>query len=303
MDYYKIYGLTLSSDYKFPQFVSIDKPEGETDISIVYGMPEDIMTKVKNGIWSADMPHNKWFRNQVGVFWIHDDRQINFIEYGGTVDEAAQFLPGMCLSILLWFRKMIIIHGACLRYRDKTIIIAGDSGSGKSSLSTEFIKKGALLIADDVTGIAMEDGKYYSYPAFPAQKLCTDQVEKNNMDVNGLRQISYDLNKFEIPRMDIFYDQKSKVDYMFRVDRFFEKDGEESDVTLKTTRIDGTEKLQILTDSLFIRFLFDDIFKCGPEELLRCIGFANDIEMYRIERKDKCNTLDRIISFMDEHII
>lgn len=303
MYYYKIYGLTLSSDYEFPQFVSIDKPEGETDIAIEYGMSEEILTKVKNGIWSYDRPHEKWFRNQVGIFWIHDDRKVNFVEYDGTVDEAAQFLPGMCLSILLWYRKMIMIHGACLRYKDKTIVIAGNSGSGKSTLSTELIKKGALLIADDLTGIGMEDGAFYSYPAFPAQKLCTDQVENNNMDVTGLKQISYDLNKYEIPRMEIFYDQKSKVDYLFRVDRFLEKDGEEGSKELKTTRIDGSEKLQVLTDSLFVRFLFDDVFRCGPEELFRCIGFANDIEIYKIERKDKCNTLDRIISFMDEHIL
>ena len=304
MYYYKIYGLTLSSDYEFPQFVSIDKPEGDADITIEYGMSEEILTKVKKGFWSSHRPHNKWFRNQDGIFWIHDDCKINFIEYGDTIDQAAQFLPGMCLAILLWFRKMIMIHGACLRYKDRTIIIAGDSGSGKSTLTTEFIKKGAMLIADDVTGIRIEDGEYYSYPAFPAQKLCMDQVEKNNIDVSDLRQVKYDLNKYEIPREEIFYDKKSKVDYFFRVDA--EEVSEETMATepfeLSTDEITGAEKIKILTDSLFVKFLFDSEFRFEPDDMIRCIGFANKIKMFHIVRNWDVDTLDRIIGYIDENV-
>ena len=303
MYYYRIYGLTLASDYEFPQFVSIDKPSGDADIVIEYGMSEEIMTKVKDGIWSLDRFHDKWFRNQVGIFWIHDDRKINFIEYGGTVDEAAQFLPGMCLSILLWFRKMIMIHGACLRYKGKTIIIAGNSGSGKSTLSTELIKKGAMLIADDLTGIASEDGEFYSYPAFPAQKLFLDQVEKNELDTDKLKQISYDNNKYEIPRTDIFYDKKSKVDYLFRVEFTSENGNAEDSFELKTMKIDGSEKLKVLTDSLFVKFLFNNFFRCEADDLLRCVGLANDIEIHKIIRNGRSNTLSKIIDYIDEKVI
>ena len=305
MYYYKVYGLTLSSDYEFPQFVSIDKPEGETDIAIEHGMSDEIMNMVKDGYWSSDRPHNKWFRNQVGIFWIHDDRKINFLEYDGTIDEAAQYLPGMCLSILLWFRKMITIHGACLRYKDKTIIIAGNSGSGKSTLSTELIKKGAMLIADDMTGIAAEDGTFYAYPAFPAQKLCMDQVEKNSIDTDGLRQISYDHNKYEIPRMDIFFNQKSKVDYLFRVERYKEKedDKDAESFELKTMKVDGADKLKAVTDSLFVKFLFNEFFRCEPDDLMRCIGFSNGIEIRRVIRNRKYDTLARIINYIDEQTV
>ena len=297
--YYRIYGLTLASDYEFPQFISIDEPVGGPDIEIEYGgISDEIMNYLAQGYYAGHKNHDKWFSNKAGVFWIHDDRKINFIEYDeGTVDDAAQYLPGMCLSILLWFRKMIMIHGACLRYKDKTIVIAGDSGSGKSTLTTELIKKGAKLIADDVTGIGSENGEYYSYPAFPAQKLCMDQVERNDIDTTGLRQIRYDLNKYEIPREDQFYDQKSKVDRFFRVEPRKQLDNE-SGLELQT--ISGAEKLKTVTNSIFIKWLFHDNFGVEPDDIARCIGFIKDIPVFRVIRDKRKDTLADIISFIDE---
>lgn len=299
--YYIVYGLTLESDYEFPQFVSIDKPEKAVDIAIEYGgISDEVMEQVKNGYYSGHRYHDKWFRNKAGLFWIHDDRKINFTEYDeGNVDDAAQYLPGMCLSILLWYRGMIMIHGACLRYKDKTVIIAGNSGSGKSTISTEFIKKGAKLIADDVTGIGIEAGKYYSYPAFPAQKLCMDQIEKNGIDTRGLRQIRYDLNKFEIPRNQIFYNEKSSVDYLFRIES---REKVLNDFGLDFQAVDGAEKIKELTDVIFIRWMFHDAFRFEPEDLARCIGFVNNLPMHKIVRERGKDTIRGIIDYIESNI-
>ncbi|MBP5332276.1 MAG: hypothetical protein J6Y89_10540 [Lachnospiraceae bacterium] len=292
--YYTIYGLTVASDYEFPQFLSIDRPDAPTDIEIVYGgIPDGIMQAIEHGQKAGDRYHEKWFKNIAGIFWIHDDRAINFTEYGrGTVDDAAVYIPGMCFSILLWYRKMIMIHGACLRYNDKTIIIAGDSGAGKSSASTALLDRGALLIADDVTGIGIENGEYYSYPAFPAQKLCVDRMDANGIDKTGLRQIRYDLNKFEIPRPEQFYNEKSKVDAMFRLEL-----KEVNSVDFNP--VNGAEKIKVLTDSLSTRWMYYDDFRFEPDDLKRCIGFVRDLPMYRIARNPAADTLNEIVSFIE----
>lgn len=320
--YYKVYDLTVVSNYEFPQFLSIERPDVPIDIEIVYGgIPDGIMQAIKHGQNVGDRYHEKWFKNTAGIFWIHDDHVINFIEYDrGTVDDAAVYIPGMCFSILLWYRKMIMIHGACLRYNDKTIIIAGNSGAGKSSASTALLDRGAMLIADDVTGIGIENGVYYSYPAFPAQKLCVDRMDTNGIDKTGLRQIRYDLNKFEIPRLEQFYNEKSIVDAMFRLElKYMVGNTENANAVTNETGqersgvkstlinspgvdfhpINGAEKIKVLTDSLFIRWMFYDDFRFEPDDLKRCIGFIRDLPMYSIARDSAADTLDEIITFID----
>ena len=293
--YYKIYGLTLASDYEFPQFVSIDAVE-DADIEMEYGgISEEIMSQISNGVYGGLRKNEIWFDNHVGIFWIHDLKKINFVESGASIDDAAQYLPGLCLAILLWYRKMIMLHGACLRLNGKTIIVAGDSGSGKSTITTELIKKGAFLMADDVTGIGVDNGTYISYPAFPFQKLCTDQIEKNCIDTTGLRQIRYDLNKFEIPRVDTFWDNPEKADILFRI--------EVSDVDSFTAEeITGAEKIKIITNSIFINWLFVGDFKLEPDDLMRCINFANQIKTHKICRNKEKNTINEILDYIINNV-
>ena len=293
--FYRIYGLTLASDYEFPQFVSID-PVEDADIEIVHGGISDaILSSIEDGGAIGIKKKEMWFHNSTGIFWIHDNK-INFTEkIEHSIDDAAQYLPGMCLSILLWYRKMIMIHGACLHIKDKTIVVAGNSGSGKSTLTTELIKRGAKLMADDVTGIGAEEGRYFSYPAFPAQKLCMDQIEKNSIDTSGLRQIRYDLNKYEVPRFDQFFNEQAKVDALFRV--------EVQDIDrLTTEEVDGAEKIKLITDSIFISWLFNDYFKVEPEDIMRCIGLANQIKMHKICRNKDQDTLEDILDYITKNV-
>lgn len=293
--YYRIYGLLMESEYEFPQFLQ-EKETSEPDIVVQIGhISDDIKKLADEGTRFGFRGKELWFNSGVGLFWIHD-KYISFEGYnGGTIDDAAQYISGLCLSILLWLKGMIMLHGACLRIKDKTVIVAGGSGSGKSSTSTELIKRGALLIADDVTGIRKENGEYYSYPAFPGQKLCLDQVEKNGINTEGLNQVKYDLNKFEIPRNDIFYDAPSKVDHMFWIDL-----GKVDTVEMKD--IDGADKVQAVTKAIFINWFFNEAFKPEAQDILRCIEFAKDIKIHQIIRNRQKDTLNEIVNYIETQI-
>lgn len=295
--YYKIYGLTLASDYEFPHFIRLEEKVETPDIEIIYGgIPDFIKPQIDEGFYKGIKKDEMWFYNSAGLFYIHDNNKINFIEYNkGTIDDAAVFLPGLCLAVLLWYRKMIMIHGACLRMKDKTVIVAGNSGAGKSTLTTELIKRGALLMADDVTGIALKDGQFISFPAFPAQKLCEDQVEKNGLDTSNLKQVVYDLNKFEVSRKDDFYDIPAKVDALFRV--------EVQDVSALTKEeITGAEKLKIITDCIYINWLFNDTFRLEPDDMFRCIGLSNQIAVHKICRNKTQDTIKEILDYIESNV-
>ncbi len=296
--YYKIYGLVLESDYEFHQFANIDKDDVKNvDIRVNYGnIKKDILESIEQkydfGVYSTGV----WFKNQVGIFWIHDKSEINFIENEDiSIEDASVFLPGLCLSILLWQRGDIVIHGSCLRYRDKTIIISGNSGAGKSTIATELIKRGAKLIADDVSCLREENGEFVSYPAFPVQKLCADQIEANGLNKEKLKQITYDLNKYEVDRKDEFYDSACKIDYFFRI----EKDDVE---LLKIETITGAEKLKIVLKSIFLDWMFNEAFKFKPEDFIRCTRFSNNINIFKIVRPYEVDTIGALLGFIEKTV-
>lgn len=46
------------------------------------------------------------------------------------------------------------LHASTVSYHDKALVIAGPSGSGKSSLALKMMSLGAILITDDITVLA-----------------------------------------------------------------------------------------------------------------------------------------------------
>lgn len=55
------------------------------------------------------------------------------------------------------------IHAGCISYKNKGILILGDSGTGKSDLALRMIMdKGAKLVSDDRTDIENIDGRLFA---------------------------------------------------------------------------------------------------------------------------------------------
>lgn len=55
------------------------------------------------------------------------------------------------------------IHAGCISYKNKGILILGDSGTGKSDLALRMIMdKGAELVSDDRTDIENIDGRLFA---------------------------------------------------------------------------------------------------------------------------------------------
>jgi serine kinase of HPr protein (carbohydrate metabolism regulator) len=52
-----------------------------------------------------------------------------------------------------------LVHGACVAFGARGVLLRGPSGSGKSDLAFRLIGLGAVLVADDQVALAAEDGR------------------------------------------------------------------------------------------------------------------------------------------------
>ena len=73
-----------------------------------------------------------------------------------TVENRAayryHFLEGMALSLLM-SRYMTPVHAACVSLKGQGVLLCGDSGSGKSSLSFACARRGWTFVADDASSL------------------------------------------------------------------------------------------------------------------------------------------------------
>jgi hypothetical protein len=85
------------------------------------------------------------------------DLQLGFA-FGWATESTAhnqeyfrQCLLDVMVYPLLEIRHLVTLHAACVRYRDKGILLAGNSGAGKSSLSYACARRGWTFVSDDAS--------------------------------------------------------------------------------------------------------------------------------------------------------
>lgn len=78
------------------------------------------------------------------------------------------------------------MHASCVAVAGRAIVIAGESGAGKSSLALALIERGASLIADDQTLLIQHDGALLA--SAPAR--LAGQIEVRNLGIMPMPHIA-----------------------------------------------------------------------------------------------------------------
>lgn len=293
---YIAYGQKIESEVIFNQFIPANF-DGPTDIIIHHFVEENIKNSLTELYQVAIRGRDIYFRNQVGYFEARSGKEIFFEEYSGLDEaDAKEFVMGNTMALLFFEKDRIVIHGSAVRFKDKTIILSGDSGAGKSTMASKLIREGGKLISDDQCIVYIKDGNPILVPGYPAQKLCVDASERNNFDVSKLIKVDPHKNKYVIPRKEAFYDKESKVDAIFLLSKH------ENGEPIVFNEVNGAAKVNELTKNLFLRPFFTSSIGLPPDSMKQCIEIAMKLNIYQISRNNKENTEDEIFRKISERI-
>ena len=80
-------------------------------------------------------------------------------------------LLGPVMSLLLFMRGMLVLHGSGVAIDGQAFIFLGDKLAGKSTTAATLVAAGHRLLSDDVVAIEFADGRGWVRPAFPQIKL------------------------------------------------------------------------------------------------------------------------------------
>lgn len=93
-----------------------------------------------------------------------------------TIEDAATYLLGPVLGLLLRLRGVTCLHASAVTYANRAIAFVGSEGAGKSTTAALMAQQGCAVISDDVVALVERDGSFYVYPAYPYLCLWPDSV-------------------------------------------------------------------------------------------------------------------------------
>lgn len=93
---------------------------------------------------------------------------IRYNDYSYIVEQP-KLLPSLAHGIILRntlarIHSHLLFHAAALSYQDKGVILAADSGCGKTTLALALLQRGFKLLSDETAALEYHSGKLSPYP-------------------------------------------------------------------------------------------------------------------------------------------
>lgn len=295
MYYYLLFGLVVKSDYELIEAYRIPDAISE-DIYIHKAEFEDFeVTEKEKELMKVAYVRFTHFEEKAAiirhpgqaVFKIRNGEELLYQLYEGyDKNYIDQVILCYCMSVLLLQRGMLLIHGSCIRYKDKALLISGMSGSGKSSLADKLLSRGYQLISDDIIAFGKaKDNSMKIYPSFPLRKLCADVVEAAGMDKSRLIPIpSEEREKYGLLLKEEYYDKASEPGAMVIIQA-----GNVEQPVLE--EITGAMKLKYLTENFFRAEVYEQT-GISRVNMMSAIQLANQMPIYVLTRPEGRMTVE-----------
>ena len=158
------FGLLWQSDIEMEHFESAIVSDESADI-VVCEAPllaeRDPIQRINRGFVYADGFRFEW--NGVATFDVFDGNRIEYYRGPNWTGVLPWPFYSTVAALLLAWRGQLPFHGCAVSIDGKGVLICGDSGAGKSSLTAALIAKGAQFISDDLSVVAPDkDGNGWS---------------------------------------------------------------------------------------------------------------------------------------------
>lgn len=280
---YFFYGIGVVSEVKL---YHLELYTGDReDVKIHYGDADnDIKAYLRNGINSTMSENRVWFINDIGIFVIRNGNEILVEQKEETSeDDVASFVLGWCIAFLFQQRGIPAIHCSALEMGDSVVLIAGNSGAGKSTIALGLQQRGYRYLVDDIAMVDIQNDMCIQ-PAFPMQKVCRNLAE--TMDSEALYYVNEKKDKFAYRNLDNFCAEPRKLSAIFLLNKYVG-----SDVIYE--KLSGVKKWNSIMKHLFLR---DAYMALGmpKEEINRCLEIAGRVEVYEVNRPEDRDTVAEI---------
>lgn len=280
MFHYRMYGLLVESELELEAGYPVEA--GESDVLVRMIRNEETMPELH----IVDRDYGVVRLVDETLFWIKSGNEI-IMKANEHTDwlKALQYLVTECLPAILFQRGIFTIHGSCVEYNNEALVITGFSGSGKSSLASEFLNSGCRLIADDTVGIDIASDGIYATPAFPQRKLVGDMVDKLGLNRDELIDLREEIPKYALNLGDNYCSEPKKFRALVQVYKY---PGDK----VVINEITGAAKLKFLMETSYEYMLYANS-RLQKKDIEDMVKICNAVEFYAVLRPENGYTTEK----------
>jgi hypothetical protein len=108
----------------------------------------------------------------------------------GSDEDAATYLLGPVLGLLLRLRGMLALHASVVAAQGWAAVLAGPGGAGKSTTAAAFARAGHPVLADDVAALSERGGGFAAVPGYPQLRLWPESAAALYGDADALPRLT-----------------------------------------------------------------------------------------------------------------
>lgn len=292
---YKAFGLRIMSEIEIPEFLPHSFNEPEILISIK-PVPSSIKETTTRGVL-FEGSHNEFLLHvpNTGSIYVTRGRVIHIEKkVGASWDDLRVFLLSSGMGALLHQRKLLPMHASTVRINDTVLMFMGNSGTGKSTLAAAFEKKGASVLADDISLIQPKNEAVVIMPSFPQLKLWADAIQKLEETAENMKKVRAELGKYWKNIDNRFIDKPLSPKVAFALSPV-------NNTGFSVKEMQGIEKFNLLRNNTYkIRFIQGTGLE--KEHFTNISKLANNIILHKIERPSGSFELHKLVDVILEQL-
>jgi hypothetical protein len=277
---YSGFGLVIESEIELPE---LGPGQGEPDVSIRLGSVPGVRRKTT--------PSAQFAFNVIGAaFHISNGREI-VVDPRPDVDQGALrvVLLGRVMAFLLRQRGWLPVHASGIVIDGQGILLAGRSGSGKSTTAAAFHVRGHVVITDDVAPVRVIEGRAFVQAVGSRLRLLTDACALlANIDASAQPQA----DKYTYTL------QAAQISGFFPLRRIYMlEDGE----PLRAEPISRLAAAVRLSDHSFVRHR-NTVPESLEDHLRDCTAIAGVVALTRLVRPLSLESLHRLVQLVEDDL-
>ena len=238
-----ICGWRVRSEFPLPETAPWTGPNSPVDVTIISGaVPAQLGERAAELPYLEAAPDGRLLIDAGPIvrFLVTRDRVVVETALADDALEWRASLLGPVLAILCYLRGTLPLHASALRIGERAAAIAGRSGAGKSTLAAALVRRGHMLITDDICACVGLPERPLILPSYPALKLSVASLDALHIAARGLPPIGPDFEKVQLPAPARFDPAPVPLDRVYLLE---DAANDAPDGIIPATGIEGFQRL------------------------------------------------------------
>ncbi|MGH1427523.1 MAG: hypothetical protein ACRBEE_06250 [Arenicella sp.] len=278
---YLIHSLVVESSINLTPLEPIDclnSHSKEADIKVV--LIGNDQEEVNHFSGTQASTNNCWIDiEEIAIFHIQNGNTIEIKPHPNAPEQSILlYLFGSIMAVCLYQRGLLVLHANAIEIGGTAVLLAGDSGVGKSTTAAIFHQKGFNVLSDDIV-VVNTDAK--AMGGFPQIKLFQSTLDQLNISSKNLTPISAQKGKFSFPLTQKHNQNKRTISAIYILSTANEKVSKD----FILSPINGIQRFKNLIKNTYRNELIDGL-NIKDQHLTLCAHLSKKIHLMSIVRPE-----------------